>query len=830
MTNLVIVESPAKCSKIQGFLGSGWRVIASLGHIRHLKEDLDSVGIDRDFEPTFEFMKEKLKAINQIKDAAKSASTIYLASDDDREGELIAYSVALLLKLPIETTPRAVFHEITSTAVKAAVASPRTLDMNKVNAAQARSMLDMMIGFTISPLLWNAIGPALSAGRCQTPALRIVADREKEISEFQSSSSWKVHGTWYVGASAASATLWPATLTDELEDEESALAYLENHHNEPYGRVLTAETKPWSESPPVPLITSTLQQQASSLFRVAPKRTMQIAQALYEAGHITYMRTDKAVLSEEAVASAKEMVTQQYGAEYVGAGTAKKGKKTKKEDTVGPVTQDAHEAIRPTHFDLIQLPATEDWNAIDRKIYQLIWLKAVQSVMASARGDQRTVTFVADGDAPADFQWRATWRKTTFEGWRKASTKETTTEEDQQETDNEEHQWKTALALQAGTKLTWSTMAADPHETKAPPRYTEASLVRELEQRGIGRPSTFASLISTITDKKYVEQRSFDGRTQEITKYTLTKPNVWPPEESKQQQKIGAEKDRLTPTPLGTSVLAFCVKHFDDLFAYGFTAQMESRLDQIAEGQEVWKQVLRDTWSAYKDRYKALKTAKSTVDPSAPSRQKQFGGGLKAILTKKGPLLLKEYANNKDNTVFYGWPPEHPSIDELTEEQARAFVAKAAQEKEGKVLGEHEGHPVVMKNGKFGTYAMWNGKTTSCQPTDSLESVVEKLQSTASKALRVVGQFEIRNGPYGPYMFKHAVTGPSRKFVSVPATVNIEEVNEAQLIAIFQHELQNKARSGAFGSKGDGGSAPRGGRGGRGGFRGGRGGFRGRGK
>ena len=298
MSNLVIVESPAKCSKIQGFLGLGWRVIASLGHIRHLKEDLDSVGIERDFEGNWEMMKEKAKAINQIKDAAKQATTIYLASDDDREGELIAYSVCLLLKLDPATTKRAVFHEITKTAVQAAVDNPRTLDMNKVKAAEARAMLDMMVGFTISPLLWKHVAPGLSAGRCQTPALSLVCDRAEIIESFKPSSSWKIHGEWHTKGSAMS---WPAALSDELEDEESAEAYLENHHNEPGGQILSADTRPWSESPPLPLITSTLQQQASSLFRMNPKDAMRVAQRLYEAGHITYLRTDKAVLSDEAV-------------------------------------------------------------------------------------------------------------------------------------------------------------------------------------------------------------------------------------------------------------------------------------------------------------------------------------------------------------------------------------------------------------------------------------------------------------------------------------------------------------------------------------------------
>lgn len=838
MTNLVIVESPAKCAKIQGFLGQGWKVIASLGHIRKLTEDLDAVGLDRDFEAKWEFMsKEKAKALAQLKDAAKSASTIYLAADDDREGELIAYSVALLLKLDPATTPRAVFHEITETAVKAAVAAPRRLDMEKVHAAEARAILDMMIGFTMSPLLWKAVGPTLSAGRCQTPALRLCVEREAEIENFKSASSWKVHGNWSDGSAA---TVWPAHLTDELEDETSARTYLEIHHNEPHGTVLTAETKPWSENAPLPLITSTLQQYASTLFRSPPKRTMATAQRLYEAGHITYMRTDRAVLSDEAFTAAQAIVTTRYGVEYnkKDIATPKKSKGKKKGDE-DPKTQDAHEAIRPTHFEVTDLPADEDWSAADRKIYSLIWQRAVQSVMAPVKGDQRTVTFVADGDSTsetsalddgsardhgeADFQWRATARKTTFPGWRRASTKDTTDTSDLQEEDAEAAIWTTLTTLKPGQRLQWKSLQADPHETKAPPRYTEASLVRELEQRGIGRPSTFASLISTIVDKSYVETKTVEGRLVDVKKLLLPQPNTWPPEEQASQQKIGTEKDRLVPTELGRTVLHYLLTHFDDLFAYSFTSAMESRLDRVAEGQEPFKQVLRDTWAAYKDRYTTLKATKSTTG-TASEYKREFSNGLKAVMTKKGPLLLREDPKGvKDNTIFYGWPAAVPFAD-LTEEAAQAFAASKASEKTGQVLGEHEGHPITKKVGKFGPYVEWNGKTVSIGATDTLEQIQEKLSNSAAATGKVVGSFEIRKGPYGLYMFKRNVTGPARKFVSVPDTIDIDTVTEQTLLELFQAGLKAKARGGSFAAKrparAEGGETPAPSARGRGGYRG----------
>ena len=351
--NLVIVESPAKCQKIQGFLGTGWKVVASMGHILALEEDLTAVGLENDFEPRFQFMKDKAKAIAQLKEAAQGVTKVYLAADDDREGEAIAYSVALLLKLPVTTTARAVFHEITEKAVKDAVAKPRTLDMNRVYAQQARAVLDMMIGYTISPLLWKHIAHALSAGRCQTPALRLVVDKEREITNFKVSSSWRIKGQW---------SALTAQMSEDLEDEESAQNYLENLHDVTEGIVNKADTRPWTEAAPRPLITSTLQQEASALFGSNPKRTMQTAQRLYEAGHITYMRTDMAILSEEAVTAAKGWVQKNFGIEYLGTAEpvapATKAKKTKakvEEVVEKPKAQEAHEAIRPTHLNYLYM-------------------------------------------------------------------------------------------------------------------------------------------------------------------------------------------------------------------------------------------------------------------------------------------------------------------------------------------------------------------------------------------------------------------------------------------------------------------------------------------
>ena len=794
--NLVIVESPAKCGKIQGFLGPGFKVLASMGHIRHLKESLNSIGLDKDFNLDFEFMHEKKSTIDSLKSAAKGA-TVYLAADDDREGELIAYSVCLLLGLSPQTTYRSVFHEITETAVKAAIKSPRRLDMNKVHAAQTRAALDMMIGFTMSPLLWKAVGPSLSAGRCQTAALRLVCERETAIAEFEATDTWKVKGQW---KGKGDGQAWSAALTDDLEDIDSATAYLEIHHNMPRGKILKADTTVWSEKAPYPLITSTLQQQASSLFMSQPKRTMNTAQRLYEAGYITYMRTDKAVLSQEATQAAQEYVSTNYGPQYLATTKAKQAKQTEVK------AQEAHEAIRPTDLSMKTLPASEDWSAVDRKIYGLIWTRTLQSVMAHTKGMQRTLVFVADGDDSDDFTWRASWRRTTFDGWRRIALKEKSEDEIDAEAEAMEAEWALATSLKTGDIVTWTSMSAEPHSTSAKTHFNEANLIQQLEEKGIGRPSTFANLISTILDRKYVETTDFPSRNQETKTLTLT-PFVWPPETIITKKQVGGEKNRLAPTALGKSVLDYLLKHFDDLFVYTFTAQMENSLDKIAEGTEAWKKVLKDTWNTYKERYTTLKSQPGT----ASSERRRILGDLVAVIGKKGPLLLKE-GETKDTTVFYGWPAG-VAFEDLTQDEAETFATTAGQAKQGETLGTYEGFPIFQKSGKFGLYISWNGNNLSCKPEDTLETIISNLKAK-QEGTKTVGAYTIRTGPYGLYMFKSAVSGPSRKFVSVPADLDLESVSEAELNTIFQEGLKAKARSSGY-SRG-GGASGRGGTSGRG--------------
>ena len=798
--NLVVVESPAKCQKIKGFLGANWRVVASMGHIRALKHELQAIGLDKDFEPSYEYSKEKAKAIKQLKEAATDATQIYLAADDDREGESIAYAVCLLLKLNPKTALRSVFHEITEKAVKKAVAEPRHLDMNRVHAQQSRAMLDMMLGFTLSPLLWRYVAPALSAGRCQTPALRLVVEREEQIRTFTAASSWHLRTDWIRDGFA-----FNAEMEDELEDKESAVNYMESIYQQPTGSVLETITKPWTELAPLPLITSTLQQQASAMFSMNPKQTMSVAQRLYEMGHITYMRTDHAVLSEEAKKDAKEWVKENYGEEFVGEKEVKKKKPkvAKAEANVAQAEaqvakpQEAHEAIRPTHMEITHV---SDVTVYEKKVYHLIWQRAIQSVMAAAHGEYYRVKTQIEGDT--DFTWMSQWKRTVFEGWKQAGKVMELEESDEIQDATKDAEWEKATKIQVGDVIQWKTMHAESKETKAQGRYTEATLVIELEKHGIGRPSTFASLLSAIQDKNYVEIKDIPAREVPITEYTLT-VNQWPANEKATKKKVGAEKNKLVPTDLGRSVLTFLLQHFTDVFDYDMTSHMEKRLDRIAEGAEPWKQILHDIWQSYQERYyRLLQGGQKDHRPNAKVRE--FTNGLKAVQSKKGPLLLIE---GLEDTQFIGWPPGI-SFEDMTEEIARAFQKEEEEKKRGNEIGRWKDplserqsmlpqqgmdQPILKKSGKFGTYVQC-GDISIPFIEEEIEKTVERLEAKANakngSMIKEFKNYTIRTGQYGPYIVKTSVK--KMQFVSLPKGLDGTALTEKEVEVLYQAGLAKK--------------------------------------
>ena len=800
---LVIVESPAKCSKIQSYLGDGYIVKATMGHIRALEESIDSVGIDRGWEPKYAELSTKKDAITKLRSAAKGAEVI-LATDDDREGEGIAWHVCFLLKLNPATTPRIVFHEITKPAIQAAVSAPRRLDMNKVNAQQARAMLDLLIGFTISKVLWSRVAPRLSAGRCQTPALRLVAERDAEVENHRAAAFWRLSGTWAL-TTPKRLTL-EAQSVEDVPDRVTAEAALHTVF-EAQDSVITAVKESVSTSnAPKPFITSTLQQEASSCHGLNPKVTMHAAQKLYEAGLITYMRTDNPVLSEEAADAIRAHVTATYGTEYVGApgqhvasaapaAAAEKAKKPTKKAAAAaaaapeaPAAQAAHEAIRPTHPEDADPAIADD---VQRTVYKLIWRRALQSQMSPARTNVRKFTIAIKADPTRLYESQQT--KSEFQGW------QITEPKDPKKVAAAEEAWATWTPhAKANTSLKWQTLQADEQFTKPRGRYTEASLIAELEKRGIGRPSTFASLVTTILDRNYVEKTNAEGKPQVCTHLAL-KPAAWPPAETSTEHKVGADRNKLRSTALGRAVTEFLDKEYNDLFAYEFTAAMESDLDAIAHGTKEYKSLLQTTWDTYKERYATMTTGGAKATKAA--RERQLADGLKVILSAKGPLFVRDPPPGSPKSVkatFAALLPSHTYESVTAEDAETAFVAAVAA-KAGEYAGDLDGEEIRKKRGPYGLYAECKGARVPLKGDEDLDRIREKLIAKISFAAagesayeRKVGEFTIKRGPYGLYFYKHVLKRV--QFVKFPASMEPDKVSATDLTNLYSAGLAGKRR------------------------------------
>jgi DNA topoisomerase-1 len=791
MTKLVIVESPAKCAKIQEYLGSGYRVTSSMGHIRALKQDLSAVGIDNGWKPTYEIIKTKSNTVKQLRDLASSSEEVILATDDDREGEGIAFHICALLKLDPLTTKRIVFHSITKQSIQEAINNPKTIDMHKFQSQQTRAMLDMLIGYTISPVLWKQLqsnGLPLSAGRCQTPALKLVLDRDVEIEKHNAKRFWKLTGAFSVDTLKAI-----EASRSNIDSETDLTKYLEPLSSSKKSRVTHIKESVRTSNAPKPLITSSLQQEASKLYNINPKATMSAAQKLYEAGHITYMRTDNAFLSAEGAELCRKVVIDICGKEYLGpegihqqqtgetpnAKTKAKTKAKTNAQNTTPDVQAAHEAIRPTHPEVQNVI---DLGPHEAKIYSLIWNRALQSQMASATEDCRSIGFMIDADETKS-TWSAEQLITKFLGYKCLNTTDKQ-EQNQKEALELWNNWSKVLIDQAAS---WLSLEAEESFTKAAARFTEASLIQELETKGIGRPSTFASLVTTIVERNYVEKSDSPGTKLDVRKWKINKVSQWPPVETKHTQNVGKESNKLQVTPLGRTVAEFIFKNYADIFAYEYTSKMEQELDKIAKGTGSWTILLQTLWDSYKTRYSEHLASPSNESKSvAQNKKRDLGQGISVILSRKGPLLLKE-----ESKEFASLPPK-TSFESITLAQA----LDAYSNRDGCEIGMHMETPIIKKKGPYGFYAEWQTIKVPFKPEDTVDSIIEKIKKKqepeTSSYSRKVGDYTIKQGPYGLYFFKHTLK--KAQFITFPPTSDKEKVTAEDLSTLYKTGLEAKKR------------------------------------
>ena len=731
--NLVIVESPAKAKTIEKFLGKSYMVKSSFGHIRDLAKKGLGIEVDRDFAPIYEIPEDKRKVVDELSRLARQAKTVWLASDEDREGEAIAWHLAKVLDLPIDNTRRIVFHEITQRAILEAIENPRTIDMNLVNAQQARRVLDRLVGFELSPVLWKKVRPALSAGRVQSVAVRLIVEREREIIAFRSSASYRVVAQFY-SQNDPQKTLFKATLSRSFEKREDAVAFLEGCIDEQF-TVVKCEEKPVQRYAAPPFTTSTLQQEAGRKLGMSVAQTMSVAQRLYEQGLITYMRTDSVNLSQMAINQCKNEITRLFGAKY----SYPHNFKTKSKGA-----QEAHEAIRPSYIERHEIEGT----APEKRLYELIWKRTVASQMVPAELDRtqieinlsrRTEQFVATGEV------------VRFDGFMRLYS-ESSDEDSQQEGEG-----GILPKMEIGTAVVATTITASERYTQAPTRYNEAALVKRLEELGIGRPSTYAPTITTIINRGYVEKQNRDGQKRQVEHLTLSSGKIT---QKIATESYGKEKSRLAPTDIGMVVNDYLESQFASIIDYHFTANVEKEFDRVADGEITWHSMINDFYDPF---HKLVDSAIGTqsdrtqqvrvlgVDPKT-------GLTVKARIGRYGPMVELE---GKDGAKGqFASLKKGQLIESITLDEALELFALPRN------LGELDGEPLMVGVGKFGPYLRHGKSFASLAKSDdpytiTRERAEELLKENSEKQraqaepLRTFTEdanMLIKSGIYGPYI------------------------------------------------------------------------------
>ena len=768
--NLVIVESPAKAKKIEEFLGKDFKVMSSYGHIRDLKKKELSID-EKTMEPCYEIPEEKKKLVTELKSTAKQAKKIWLASDEDREGEAISWHLCEVLGLDEEKTSRIVFHEITKPAILDAIQHPRHLDMNLVNAQQARRVLDRIVGFKLSPVLWRKVKPALSAGRVQSVAVRLIVEREREIQKFKSEPYYRVNAVFALINENGSATEVKAELDQRFKTHEEVEAFLEKCKDAKFS-VEAVTKKPLKRTPAPPFTTSTLQQEAARKLGFTVSQTMMVAQRLYEGGRITYMRTDSVNLSTLCSNASKDEIIKVYGNEY---------SKPRTYHTSSKGAQEAHEAIRPTYMSETSIDGTSQ----EKRLYELIWKRTIASQMADAQIEKTTINIHIDNTTE---KFVANGEVVVFDGFLKVYREST------DEDDNAEDSTHILPAMKEGDELQRREIIATEKFSLAPARYTEASLVKKLEDLGIGRPSTYAPTISTIQQREYVVKGDKQGEERCYTVDSLKGIKVT---QKTKKEMAGSEKGKLLPTDIGIVVNDFLMANFPNIMDYNFTAHVEQRFDDIAEGKTEWIKWMKDFDKGFEPEVKEVMNARS--EHKAGERElgndPKSGRPVFVKIGRFGPVVQIGTADDKDKPQFAQLPADK-SIETITLEEALELFKLPRQ------VGEFEGTTVTIGAGRFGPYVLHNRKYVSI-PKDldpmaiTLEQAIELINEKRSneqkrhiKTFEEDEKLELLNGRYGPYI---AYDGKNYRIPKAKQE-NVEALTYDECMTIIKEAPEPKTR------------------------------------
>ncbi|MBQ9313149.1 MAG: type I DNA topoisomerase [Bacteroidales bacterium] len=757
--NLVIVESPAKAKTIEKFLGKNFTVKSSFGHIRDLEKNKLGIRLDDDFEPEYVIPEDKKKVVKELNDEVKKAKIIWLASDEDREGEAIAWHLNEVLNLKNKETKRIVFNEITKTAILSAVENPRDIDINLVNAQQARRVLDRIVGYEISPILWKKVKPALSAGRVQSVAVRLIVEREEEINNFKSTFSFRVSAVF---VTKDGKSLLKATLDKKFEKKEDAELFLQ-HCSTAIFEVDAVEKKPAKQVPPPPFTTSTLQQEASRKLGFSVSQTMSVAQHLYEKGYITYMRTDSVNLSAYALAQAQQVITEEYGKEYL---------KTRNYTTKSKGAQEAHEAIRPTNL------ATKDIEGdnSEQRLYSLIRKRMMASQMADAKTEKTKIEISLNND---EHRFISQAEVLLFDGFLKIYSVSVDEEDEQGEEEN------IIPAIAKGDRLSLKTAKAIQSYTSSQPRYNEATLVKKMEDLGIGRPSTYAPTISTIQKREYVIKRNTPSKTRDLQVLLLENNSIT---ETIEVENYGKETNKLAPTDIGVIVNKFLIDNFNDIIDYNFTAGVESHFDKIAQGEEDWHKMLEGFYSPFaKEIDRAKENSEKQKGERLIGQDPRTGKNVYAKIGRYGAMVQIGETSDEDKPVFASLKKTQ-SINTITLEEALELFALP------RTVGTYKDKEVIAATGRFGHYIKWDNLNISLPKSldpytikveDCTELIEKKLATEDIKKNlpKTVAKYEnepieLKYGRYGLYL-SHKETN-----YRIPKGVDAMNISEKEAIDI----------------------------------------------